>query len=169
MIKTPIAALVLAGSVAFGALMSPTPAVAQIDLTVMIAPPPLPVYEQPPIPGPGYLWAPGYWSYGPYGYYWVPGTWVEPPTVGLLWQNAKAHAQGQAQMEHQHLQQTQFMQQRQASEAQAIRAPAPHASPRGVSPRGLNNAVPRYLEWQCPWRFATLAVGPRLVATLVDG
>jgi YXWGXW repeat-containing protein len=85
MIKTPIAALALAASVAFGALMSPTPAVAQIDLTVMIAPPPLPVYEQPPIPGPGYLWAPGYWSYGPYGYYWVPGTWVEPPTVGLLW------------------------------------------------------------------------------------
>jgi hypothetical protein len=85
MIKTPIAALVVAASVAFGALLSPTPAVAQIELTVMIAPPPLPVYEQPPIPGPGYLWAPGYWSYGPYGYYWVPGTWVEPPAVGLLW------------------------------------------------------------------------------------
>ena len=85
MIKTPIAALLLATSLAFGALLSPTPALAQVELTVMIAPPPLPVYEQPPIPGPGYLWVPGYWSYGPYGYFWVPGTWVEPPAVGLLW------------------------------------------------------------------------------------
>jgi hypothetical protein len=85
MIKTPVAALLMAASLAFGGLMSATPAVAQIQLTVMIAPPPLPVYEQPPIPGPGYLWVPGYWSYGPYGYFWVPGTWMQPPAVGLLW------------------------------------------------------------------------------------
>ena len=43
------------------------------------------MYEQPEIPGPGYLWTPGYWAYGPEGYYWVPGTWVQPPAVGLLW------------------------------------------------------------------------------------
>jgi hypothetical protein len=85
MIKTPLAALLLATSLAVGALLSPTPAAAQFEFTVMIAPPPLPVYEQPPIPGPGYLWVPGYWSYGPYGYFWVPGTWLEPPEVGLLW------------------------------------------------------------------------------------
>jgi WXXGXW repeat (2 copies) len=54
-------------------------------LTITVAPPELPVYEQPPIPDPGYIWTPGYWAYGPEGYYWVPGTWVEPPTVGLLW------------------------------------------------------------------------------------
>src|SRR5271154_4647835 len=48
-------------------------------------PPPLPVYEQPPIPAPGYLWTPGYWGWASAGYYWVPGTWVEPPTVGFLW------------------------------------------------------------------------------------
>jgi hypothetical protein len=54
-------------------------------LTITIAPPELPVYEQPPIPDPGYMWTPGYWAYGPDGYYWVPGTWVEPPSVGLLW------------------------------------------------------------------------------------
>lgn len=48
-------------------------------------PPPLPVYEQPVIPADGYLWTPGYWSWGDEGYYWVPGTWVEPPQVGLLW------------------------------------------------------------------------------------
>ena len=54
-------------------------------ISITIAPPVLPVYEQPPIPAPGYIWTPGYWAYGPVGYYWVPGTWVEPPTVGLLW------------------------------------------------------------------------------------
>ena len=48
-------------------------------------PPPLPVYEQPPIPGPGYMWTPGYWSWNGEEHYWVPGTWVEPPRPGLLW------------------------------------------------------------------------------------
>jgi hypothetical protein len=85
MIRTPVAALLMTTSLAFSALMSPTTAVAQVELTVMVAPPPLPVYEQPPIPGPEYLWVPGYWSYGPYGYFWVPGTWMQPPSVGLLW------------------------------------------------------------------------------------
>jgi WXXGXW repeat (2 copies) len=55
------------------------------DLVITVAPPELPVYEQPPIPEPGYIWTPGFWAYGPDGYYWVPGTWVEPPSVGLLW------------------------------------------------------------------------------------
>jgi hypothetical protein len=56
-----------------------------IGISVHIAPPVLPVYVQPPLPAPGYLWTPGYWAYGDAGYYWVPGTWVEPPSVGLLW------------------------------------------------------------------------------------
>jgi hypothetical protein len=56
-----------------------------VNVTATIAPPPLPVYAQPPIPGPGYFWTPGYWAWGPYGYYWVPGTWVLPPAVGLYW------------------------------------------------------------------------------------
>jgi len=56
-----------------------------IGINITIAPPLLPVYEQPPIPAPDYIWTPGYWSYGPYGYYWVPSTWVQPPAVGLLW------------------------------------------------------------------------------------
>ncbi len=54
-------------------------------LTITLAPPILPVYEQPPLPGPGYIWTPGYWAYGDDGYFWVPGTWVQPPSVGLLW------------------------------------------------------------------------------------
>jgi len=56
-----------------------------IGINITIAPPELPVYEQPAIPAPGYIWTPGYWAYGPDGYYWVPGTWIEPPQVGLLW------------------------------------------------------------------------------------
>jgi hypothetical protein len=56
-----------------------------IGVSVHIAPPALPVYVQPPLPEPGYIWTPGYWAYGDDGYYWVPGTWVEPPTVGVLW------------------------------------------------------------------------------------
>src|ERR1700722_20101988 len=56
-----------------------------IGISVHVAPPVLPVYEQPPLPAPGYLWTPGYWAYGDAGYYWVPGVWVQPPRVGLLW------------------------------------------------------------------------------------
>ena len=48
-------------------------------------PPPLPQYSQPPCPGNGYLWTPGYWSYAPQGYYWVPGAWAWPPQIGFLW------------------------------------------------------------------------------------
>jgi hypothetical protein len=56
-----------------------------VGVSVNIAPPALPVYVQPPIPAPGYLWTPGYWSWAPSGYYWVPGTWVMPPSAGVLW------------------------------------------------------------------------------------
>lgn len=54
-------------------------------ISITIAPPPLPVYVQPPIPDEGYLWSPGYWEYDAGDYYWVPGTWVRPPAAGLLW------------------------------------------------------------------------------------
>ena len=58
-----------------------------IGISVNIEPPPLPVYDQPIIPGPGYLWTPGYWAWSPDidDYYWVPGTWVLPPEANLLW------------------------------------------------------------------------------------
>ena len=84
MFKTPFAALVIAGFFCLSVGL-PSRSGAQVEFFVTIAPPPLPVYDQPPIPAPGYLWVPGYWSYGPFGYFWVPGTWVEPPAVGLLW------------------------------------------------------------------------------------
>jgi hypothetical protein len=58
-----------------------------IDVSVDVAPPPLPYYDQPPIPTEGYIWAPGYWAWDQVAldYYWVPGTWVEPPQPNLLW------------------------------------------------------------------------------------
>lgn len=61
------------------------PSFAGVFISVDIAPPPLPIYAQPVMPGPGYIWTPGYWAYGEYGYFWVPGTWVLAPYVGALW------------------------------------------------------------------------------------
>ena len=63
----------------------PSVSVAEFSVSITIAPPPLPVYEQPAIPEDGFLWTPGYWSYGADGYFWVPGTWVQAPEFGLLW------------------------------------------------------------------------------------
>jgi hypothetical protein len=57
----------------------------QVGISVNVAPPVLPVYEQPLAPAPGYMWTPGYWGWATGGYYWVPGAWVAPPAVGLLW------------------------------------------------------------------------------------
>lgn len=74
-------------ALAFALLLSSqaAPAFVTIGVSINIEPPELPVYEQPPIPAPGYLWAPGYWAWADGGYYWVPGTWVEAPEPGLLW------------------------------------------------------------------------------------
>jgi hypothetical protein len=57
----------------------------QVGISINIAPPVLPVYEQPLCPTPGYIWTPGYWAWASGGYYWVPGVWVPPPRIGLLW------------------------------------------------------------------------------------
>jgi hypothetical protein len=64
----------------------PEYAAAQIGVSITLAPPALPVYEQPVLAEEGWIWAPGYWDYSQDGgYFWVPGTWVQPPEVGLLW------------------------------------------------------------------------------------
>ncbi len=73
-----------------GFALATTTANAQLSIGVNISvhtpPPALPVYAQPVIPGDGYIWTPGYWSYSEdNGYYWVPGVWVRPPHFGLLW------------------------------------------------------------------------------------
>jgi hypothetical protein len=72
---------------AIGAVVGSNAAYAQagVAVSVTIAPPELPVYEQPICPGDGYIWTPGYWAWGDDGYYWVPGTWILAPEVGFFW------------------------------------------------------------------------------------
>jgi hypothetical protein len=78
------AALIL-GVAPIGALIAPAHAQVGVAITAGIAPPLLPVYDQPPIPGAGYVWIPGYWAWDGYEYYWTPGYWATPPAVGLYW------------------------------------------------------------------------------------
>jgi len=76
----------IGAAVVAGALMlAPAAANARVFVSVGIAPPAIPVYVQPPCPGYGYIWTPGYWAYGPDGYYWVDGAWVLPPYEDALW------------------------------------------------------------------------------------
>src|ERR1700744_1499180 len=63
----------------------PASSFAGVFISINIAPPVLPVYEQPVCPEDGWLWTPGYWAYGDAGDYWVPGAWVPAPEPGLLW------------------------------------------------------------------------------------
>ena len=77
-------------------------AYAQVGISVTFAPPELPVYEQPLIPGEGYIWTPGYWAWSDDDgdYYWVPGTWVMAPEPGLLWTPAYWGWEGNAYVFH---------------------------------------------------------------------
>jgi len=79
-------ALLAGTALALSMLFAPA-AWSQIAVSIDIAPPPLPDYAQPPPPGDGYLWTPGYWAWSPQDgdYYWVPGTWVLAPEPGELW------------------------------------------------------------------------------------
>src|SRR5579862_6498931 len=66
-------------------LFLPITSFADVSISVTVAPPPLPVYQQPLCPQEGWMWAPGYWAWGDDGYYWVPGQWVPAPRAGALW------------------------------------------------------------------------------------
>jgi len=79
--------LLKARQLLFIALLIALPAVsfAQVNVSITVAPPALPIYAQPACPTEGYLWTPGYWAYGPAGYFWVPGVWVAPPQPWFLW------------------------------------------------------------------------------------
>jgi YXWGXW repeat-containing protein len=62
---------------------SPARAQIAIGISIDVAPPPLPVYDQPPIPESGYIWTPGYWAWDDdTGYYWVPGMRVSAWIAG---------------------------------------------------------------------------------------
>src|SRR5215831_20452030 len=87
----PLQSAAIALAIAFGSGVAAIPPSAQayvsVGISVGFAPPPLPIYAQPPIPGPDYIWTPGYWGWDPvvYDYYWIPGTWIVAPAPGLLW------------------------------------------------------------------------------------
>ncbi len=75
--------LLFFAAIAFFVLIPST----QAAVFITIAPPPIPIYAQPPCPAEGFLWVPGYWAYD-YDfddYFWVPGTWVMAPEVGFFW------------------------------------------------------------------------------------
>jgi hypothetical protein len=57
------------------------------DESVAVAPPELPIYEQPPPAEEDLVWTPGFWAWSAdlSDYYWVPGTWAAAPIVGYLW------------------------------------------------------------------------------------
>ena len=55
--KRRVTFLILALAALFGAH-----AFAGIQFSVNIAPPPIAVYDQPPAPGDGYIWTPGYYQ-----------------------------------------------------------------------------------------------------------
>jgi WXXGXW repeat (2 copies) len=80
-----ISLALLAAFVSLVVLPGATPAQVVVGVSIRLAPPALPVYEQPICPQPGFMWTPGYWAYGDAGYFWVPGTWVAAPRVGFLW------------------------------------------------------------------------------------
>jgi hypothetical protein len=50
------------------------------------APPPAPRYGVVGVaPGPGYVWAEGYWDWRGGAWAWAPGTWMRPPRPGAAW------------------------------------------------------------------------------------
>ena len=69
----------------FAVIFYRTDVYAQVAVSITVAPPEIPVYEQPICPDQDYIWSPGYWGYSPDGYYWVPGVWVPAPEPGFLW------------------------------------------------------------------------------------
>ena len=80
--KIKLSSLALAALVFAGLPLASSSA--QIGVSITVAPPPIPVYEQPACPVEGYLWTPGYWAYDA-DYYWVPGVWIAPPRARVLW------------------------------------------------------------------------------------
>jgi len=58
------------------------------------APPPPRAYQQPPAPGEGYIWTPGYWGHNRGGYVWVQGSWARPPYQGALYTPGYWHNNG---------------------------------------------------------------------------
>jgi hypothetical protein len=72
--KIFVSALLAAGL--FGAVATPLPVMAAVDVYVTTAPPP-PRVERVPQPRRGYEWAPGYWNWQGNHHVWTKGHWVK--------------------------------------------------------------------------------------------
>ena len=63
------------------------PAFAQVGIYIGHPPPPLRFERRGPLPGPGYVWADGYWNWSGGRYVWFPGAWRRPPFEGAYWEH----------------------------------------------------------------------------------
>jgi hypothetical protein len=79
MIGRSVFTLLAAAAISVPAAVAPalvTPAAAQLDIRIGIAPP-APRYEVVPAPRSGYVWAPGVWTWNGGQYVWRAGHWVD--------------------------------------------------------------------------------------------
>jgi hypothetical protein len=58
---------------------------AHAEIVVKVAPPAPIVETRPAIPGPGYVWTPGYYRWDGGHHVWVAGAWALPPHPGARW------------------------------------------------------------------------------------
>jgi hypothetical protein len=66
-----LAALLALGSAAF----TPLPAMAQVNVIIGAAPPPM-RYEAVPVARRGYVWSQGHWEWNGHRHHWIPGVWL---------------------------------------------------------------------------------------------
>ena len=86
--RIAIAGLALTWAWTGGCVVTAQPAGAYVEgpgVVVDAEPPAAQVEVQPVIPGPDYIWVPGYWNWGVNGYFWVGGRWGRPPHPGAVW------------------------------------------------------------------------------------
>lgn len=79
-----VPAVASAGSAAVSRYIAPP----FVQAGVVFVPPPIPVPRVEVVtayPGHGFIWVPGYWSWGGRGYHWVHGGWHRPPHYGYHW------------------------------------------------------------------------------------
>lgn len=60
-----------------------------IGVRAAIAPPPIQVETYGPVPGPGFTWIGGYWTWGGNSYSWSPGHWEHIPPGRYRWENGR--------------------------------------------------------------------------------
>jgi hypothetical protein len=62
---------------------------ANAQVYVQVGPPRPLVERRIPVPGPGYIWTPGYHRWDGRAYVWTPGAWVLPPRPRAHWVAAR--------------------------------------------------------------------------------